>query len=176
MNRRRWLSRPASIRRGRFVRAWSPFLVLTLLIIAWGLQPVKEALNAAGMIQFGFPGLHNAILNQSGAPIAKIFKFNYLSAAGTAILLAGILSVPLTGLSPREGVQVFAGTLKQLRFPILTVASVLAFAYVLNDSGMTLTLADVLANTDLLFPFLRRCWVAGRFYHRIGYLGQRPVQ
>lgn len=138
---------------GQIIRAWSPFVVLTLLIIAWGLQPVKDALNATGMLQFEFPGLHNAILNQSGMPVAKIFKFNYLSAAGTAILLAGLLSVPLVGLSPREGAQVFAGTLKQLRFPILTVASVLAFAYVLNDSGMTLTLADVLANTDLLFPF-----------------------
>ncbi|WP_332367544.1 L-lactate permease [Spirosoma telluris] len=83
----------------------------------------------------------------------KIFKFNYLSAAGTAILIAALIVIPLVGLSYREGGQVFGATLKQLRFPILTIASVLGFAYILNDSGMTLTLAAVLANTGFLFPF-----------------------
>lgn len=138
---------------GQVIRAWSPFIVLTILIIAWGLQPIKDVLNATGMVQFEFPGLHNAILGEGGAPIAKVFKFNYLSAAGTAILAACLLAIPLVGLSYREGMRVFADTLTQLRFPVLTVAAVLGFAYIVNDSGITLTLAAVLANTGLLFPF-----------------------
>ncbi|AKD57204.1 L-lactate permease [Spirosoma radiotolerans] len=138
---------------GQTIRAWSPFIVLTILIIAWGIQPIKDVLNMTGMLQFEFPGLHNAILGSDGNPIPKLFKVNYLSAAGTAILLAALIVIPLVGLTYRVGITVFKETLIQLRFPILSVASVLAFAYILNDSGITLTLAAVLASTGILFPF-----------------------
>ncbi|MBC3788593.1 L-lactate permease [Spirosoma utsteinense] len=138
---------------GQLIRAWSPFIVLTIVIIAWGLQPIKEVLNSVGMVQFEFPGLHQAIQGVDGSLLPKIFKVNYLSAAGTAILLAALIAIPLVGLSYREGVAVFRSTLNQLKFPILTIAAVLGFAYIVNDSGITLTLAAVLANTGFLFPF-----------------------
>ncbi|UFH52081.1 L-lactate permease [Spirosoma sp. KNUC1025] len=137
----------------QMIRAWSPFIVLTIMVIAWGMQPIKDALNSAGMIQFEFPGLHNAIQGGDGALLAKVFKLNYLSAAGTAILIAALVTIPMVGLTYREGLSVFGATLNQLKFPILTIASVLGFAYIVNDSGITLTLADVLANTGVLFPF-----------------------
>ncbi|WP_223834109.1 L-lactate permease [Spirosoma profusum] len=137
----------------QMLRAWSPFLILTIMVIFWGLQSIKDVLNANGLIQFEFPGLHNAIQGQDGTLLAKIFKFNYLSAAGTAILIASLLSIPLVGLTFGEGLRIFGATLRQLRFPILTVAAVLGFAYIVNDSGITLTLADALANTGVLFPF-----------------------
>lgn len=138
---------------GQFIRAWSPFIVLTIMVIAWGVQPIKDVLNASGMAQFEFPGLHNAIQGEDGNLLPKLFKFNYLSAAGTAIMIAGLIAIPLVGLTYREGLNVFGATLNQLKFPILTIAAVLAFAYILNDSGITLTLAEVLANTGFLFPF-----------------------
>jgi lactate permease len=138
---------------GQIIRAWSPFIVLTITIIAWGLQPVKDVLNATGSTQFEFPGLHNAIQGGDGNLIPKVFKFNYLSAAGTAILLSALVAIPLVGLTYREGAKVFGATLNQLKFPILTIASVLGFAYIVNDSGITLTLAAVLASTGFLFPF-----------------------
>ncbi|GAB4039992.1 L-lactate permease [Spirosoma jeollabukense] len=138
---------------GQLIRAWSPFIVLTIMVIAWGVQPIKDVLNASGMVQFEFPGLHNAIQGEDGNLLPKLFKFNYLSAAGTAIMVAGLIAIPLVGLTYREGLKVFSATLNQLKFPILTIAAVLAFAYILNDSGITLTLAEVLANTGFLFPF-----------------------
>ncbi|GAB3950542.1 lactate permease LctP family transporter [Spirosoma harenae] len=138
---------------GQMLRAWSPFLLLTILVIFWGMQSIKDVLNAHGQIQFEFPGLHNAIQGQDGSLLAKVFKFNYLSAAGTAILIAALVAIPLIGLTYREGLQVFGATLYQLRFPTLTVASVLGFAYLVNDSGITLTLARVLASTGSWFPF-----------------------
>ena len=138
---------------GQVVRAWSPFIVLTILIIAWGIQPIKDVLNSVGMTQFEFPGLHNAILGSDGNPIPKLFKVNYLSAAGTAIFLAALIAIPLVGLTYRQGAAIFGATLNQLKFPILTIAAVLGFAYIVNDSGITLTLAAVLANTGFLFPF-----------------------
>jgi lactate permease len=136
----------------RLLWAFSPFLLLTLLIITWGLAPVKEWLTAHGTLQFAFPGLHNAIADRNG-PVAHIFKFNYFSAAGTAILAAAILSLMLSGLSAKQGLEVLGATLRQLRFPILSIAVVLAFAYLMNDSGITPTIARSLADTGVLFPF-----------------------
>lgn len=135
------------------IRAFSPFIMLTIIIIAWGLQPVKQLLNSTGLVQFEMPGLHNAILDHNNQLIPHIFKLNYLSAAGTAILIAGFISIPMIGLKFKEGFKVFGSTLYQLKFPIITIASVLAFAYILNDSGITITIAETLAATGVLFPF-----------------------
>lgn len=135
------------------LKAGSPFIILTLMVIAWGLQPVKDALNAIGYIQFQIPGLHNEIKLGDGTFLSQVFKFNFLSAAGTAVLLSAFISLPLIGLSFGEGIKIFAGTINRLKFPILTVAAVLGFAYVLNNSGISNTLAAVLSNTGVLFPF-----------------------
>jgi lactate permease len=137
----------------RLVRALSPFILLTVMIILWGLPPVKEVLNSFGQLQFQFPGLHGAILDSAGKPVPHVFRFNYLSASGTAILLAAIISIPLIGLTFREGINVFISTIRQLLIPIITIAAVLSFAYILNDSGITITIAQLLANTGFLFPF-----------------------
>lgn len=138
---------------GQVFRAWSPFILLTIMIMLWGLQPVKNFFNSVGQVQFEFPGLHNVIHDSSGKPIPHIFKFNYLSAAGTAILLSALISIPLIGIKLQDAVKAFGETLKQLRFPVITIASVLAFAYIVNDSGITITIAQPLANTGALFPF-----------------------
>ena len=138
---------------GQMLRAWSPFIVLTIMVIFWGLQPIKDVLNATGMFQFKVPSLHNAIQDKDGNALTKLFKVNYLSAAGTAILIASLVTIPLIGLTYREGGRVFMATLNQLKFPILTIAAVLGFAYIMNDSGMTITLAQVLASSGILFPF-----------------------
>lgn len=138
---------------GEIVKAWSPFILLTVLVIAWGIQPVKDALNAVGQVQFEIPFIHNVIRDRNGNLLQHIFRFNYLSASGTAILISAVLSVPLLGLSFSQGVKIFGQTLHQLRFPIVTIAAVLAFAYIVNASGITITLAEALANTGFLFPF-----------------------
>ncbi|WP_276502780.1 L-lactate permease [Terrimonas pollutisoli] len=137
----------------QLVRAWSPFILLTILIITWGLQPVKQVLNAIGFIEFEMPGLHHAISDTKGSLIPHIFKFNYLSASGTAILISALIAIPMIGLDYKTGAKIFLQTLKQLKFPIITVASVLGFAYIVNDSGITITMAEALAKTGFLFPF-----------------------
>ena len=138
---------------GQIIRAWSPFILLTIMIIAWGMQPIKDLFNSFGQIQFEFPGIHNVIIDRTGKALPHIYKFNWLSASGTAILLSAIIAIPLIGLSFKEGAKEFVSTLKQLRFPTITIASVLAFAYIVNDSGITITVAEALANTGFLFPF-----------------------
>lgn len=135
------------------LRAWTPFLLLTVMIVCWGLAPIKQVLNTMGQTQFEIPLLHNVIEDRNGDLLAHVFRFNYLSASGTAILISGIISVPLIGMSAREAFRTFGETLQQLKFPILTVASVLGFAYLVNASGITITLATALASTGFLFPF-----------------------
>jgi lactate permease len=137
----------------RLLWALSPCIVLTVVIIVWGLPPVKDWLNTNGSASFESPILHNAIRDLNGHPLPHIFRLNYLSAAGTAIFIAAILSLFLAGLRPAEGWQVFRATLDQLRFPILSIAAMLAFAYLVNDAGITLTIAGGLAGTGFLFPF-----------------------
>lgn len=137
----------------QLVRAFSPFILLTILIIAWGMHPVKEVLNSIGFTQFEMPGLHNSIIDTNGNFIPHIFKFNYLSASGTAILISALIALPLIGVNYKVGARIFLATLKQLKFPIITVAAVLGFAYIVNDSGITLSMAEALSRTGFLFPF-----------------------
>jgi lactate permease len=127
---------------------------MTVTIIAWGLQPVKEALNAAGDIKFYIPHLNHSIIDTDGTPLViKPFDFSYLSNSGTGVLLSAIISLPIIGLGFREGARVFIATLKQLKFPIITITSIVGFAFIANNSGISMTIAIALAGTGVLFPF-----------------------
>jgi lactate permease len=136
------------------LRAWSPFLIMTVVIVVWGLQPVKDTLNSMGQLKFYVPGLQNAISNSDGSPlIIKPVDINYLSNSGTAMLLASILSIPLIGISFKEGAKIYLSTLYQLRFTIITITSIVGFAFIANYSGMSISMAIALASTGFLFPF-----------------------
>ena len=138
----------------QILRAWSPFIIMTLFIIAWGFQPVKDILNSIGFIKFKIPGLENAILQPDGNPLPiKAFDFNYLSTPGTAVIFAALISIPLIGISIRESIKIFGATLKQLMFPIITIAAVVGYAFIANYAGMSITMAVALASTGALFPF-----------------------
>lgn len=135
-------------------RAWSPFIIMTILIIFWGMQPVKDALNSIGMMKFDIPGLTDQILKEDGSILQiKPFEFNFLSAPGTALLFATIISIPLIGLNYKQGLKIYWETLKQLAFPMITISSVVGFAFVSNNSGMLISMALALASTGVLFPF-----------------------
>ncbi len=140
---------------GQIFRAWSPFIVMTLMIMAWGMQPVKDALNSILDIKFFIPGLKDTILKPDGSGFLDIkpYDFNILSTAGTATVLSAFISLPIIGMSFRDGLKSFAATLKQLKFPIITIASIVGFAFVANNSGMLITIAMALAGTGVLFPF-----------------------
>ncbi len=138
----------------QILKAWSPFIILTLMVIAWGLQPVKDTLNYLGFIRFDIPGLHNAIGSSDGSGLlAQTFKFNYLSASGTAIIISALISIPIFRMKFIDGIKLFFSTLNQLKFPAITITSILGFAYITNNSGMSISMARALASTGILFPF-----------------------
>jgi lactate permease len=134
------------------LRAWSPFIILTGLVGAWGIKPVKALLDQL-TLPLPFPVIHQAVLNPAtGKPVPAIFMFNWLSATGTAILIAALVSVIVAGMRPRDAGRLFVATLRSLRAPLVTVAAVLGFAYIGNASGMTTTMGMALAGTGRLFP------------------------
>ncbi|MDQ1000687.1 lactate permease [Neobacillus niacini] len=155
---------------GQIFKAWSPFLILTGFISLWGIPTIKlaltghyegtnailKAINTIGhALTFvpEVPWLHNKIIGASGAPIPAIYKLEILGAAGTAILLAAIVTKFIVQISWRDFAITFGETLNELKYPILTIASVVGYAYVTNASGMSTTLGMVLAKTGALFPF-----------------------
>jgi lactate permease len=152
--------------------AWLPYLLLVLFVLAWGEPSVKGAIDRwTHSLQPGFlpvsatalnglevPGLHNMItrvppVTPQPAPYAAIFTWNWLSASGTACLLATIAAALFLRVSPRRFVGIYVATFKQLALPMLTIACMLGLAYVMNYSGMTSTLGLALAATGWAFPF-----------------------
>lgn len=140
---------------GEVFRAWSPYIIMTLVIIVWGMQPVKEALNSIGQFKFHIQGLNGSILKPDGSGVLDIkpFDFNILSTAGTAVILSAFLAMPIIGMSFKKGMSTLLATLNQVKFPIITIASIVGFAFVENYSGMSISMAMALASTAVLFPF-----------------------
>ncbi|WP_371364576.1 lactate permease LctP family transporter [Pseudomonas sp. QL9] len=154
---------PSPYSAGEILKAWSPFLVLTVLVTIWTLKPFKAMFLPGGALyslvfNFPIPGLDQLVIK--GAPIVAtatampaVFKFDPLAATGTAILLSGIVSMFILRIGVKIGLTTFKETLVELKWPILSIGMVLAFAFVTNFSGMSTTLALVLAGTGAAFPF-----------------------
>ena len=139
------------------VRAWSPYLLLVVFILAWSSHSVQFLLNQAS-ISFGWPGLHNQIrrippvVNQAG-PYAAIYRFRYLAEAGTACAFATIASAAFLRVGPLRFVRLALDSAMQLRFAFASITAVLALAFVMNYSGATATLGLAFAATGRAFPY-----------------------
>jgi L-lactate permease len=136
--------------------AWLPYLLLVVIVILWGIPRVHDWLEPAS-IKVPWPGLHNLI--QRMPPVvakpsdyAAVYNFNYLSAAGSGVFLAALLSAACLKVSPGKCLIIFGKTLRQLGVPALTFGSVLALALLMNYSGATATLGLAFAATGSLFP------------------------
>jgi len=145
------------------VRAWAPFGILTAVVTVWSLPQFKALFNGTGalantVLKFHVPYLDKMVMKMTpivSAPKAyeAVFKLDLLSAVGTAILLSALISMVLLRFKPMAGVRALTDTVIELRRPIMSIGLVLAFAFVANYSGMSSTLALVLAGTGAAFPF-----------------------
>lgn len=142
---------------GQVFKAWSPFILLTGFIIIWGIPAFKKILGSVTKV-YEISGLHNAVIKATpivneATPYAATFKFDWLAAAGTAILIAAFVSMFVVKMSFGEWTKTLGETVKELIKPIITIAAVLGLAYIFNYSGMSATLGLALAKTGFLFPF-----------------------
>lgn len=148
---------------GKVVKAWSPFIVLTVMVVVWSQSFFKALFVPGGALEslvfkFEIPGLHNLVMKaepivNKPTPYEAILKFDVLSATGTAILIACIISMFILKMSVKDAVVTFKETLSELKMPILSIGFVLGFAFIANYSGLSSTLALALAGTGGLFPF-----------------------
>jgi lactate permease len=141
---------------GEVFRAWVPYGLLVVLILLWGYRPLQIRLNATNLA-FAWPGLHNLVQRVppvvgQASPYGAMYTFNWLSAAGTACLIAAILAAIVSGLTLKQFGKVFVHTVKQLILAELTYAAVLGLAYLMNYCGATGTLGLAFAATGALFP------------------------
>ncbi|WP_448722963.1 lactate permease LctP family transporter [Pseudomonas farris] len=148
---------------GEIFKAWSPFLILTVLVTIWTLKPFKALFAAGGsmygwVFNFAIPHLDQMVIKVAPivtAPTAipAVFKLDPISATGTAIFFSALISMLVLKINLKTGLTTFKETVYELRWPILSIGMVLAFAFVTNYSGMSSTMALVLAGTGAAFPF-----------------------
>ena len=157
--------------------AWVPYLLLVVFVLVWGEREIKPHINSIGnsvipaslpvtngsadgliATRLMVPGLHNQITRvepvvAKPSPYAAFYELNWLSASGTACLLAILATALVLRVRPKQVVKVYVDTFKQLKLAILTIACMLGLAYLMNYSGMTSTLGLALSATGWYFPF-----------------------
>ena len=162
------------------IRAWVPWVLLSLLVFLWGVPQMKDFLNGdyriktiageivthEGSTKISFPiaALHSVVVRtppvvasptpeKPTRPEEAVFTFNWLSATGSGILVSAIITGFIMGFGAKEIVQTYWETLVRVRFSLITIAAMLALGYVTRYSGSDATLGLALAKTGALYPF-----------------------
>ncbi len=147
----------------QIAKAWSPFAILTVMVTIWSVKPFKDLFAKDGALHdmvfsIKVPYLHQMI--QKLPPVVPeikdydaIYKFDWFSATGTAIMFAAIITIIYLKMKPKDALVTFAETVNELKIPIYSIGMVLAFAFIANYSGMSATLALALAHTGKAFTF-----------------------
>ncbi len=142
---------------GKILLAWSPFLLLALFVVVWGLKPVASVLDKASWKQ-PVPGLHQLVVRVP--PVVSVekredayFDVSWLSTVGTGTFIAGLIAGPLVGLSFKQTIQVFLRSTWRLRLSVLAIMAMLGLGYLTRYCGMDATMGMAMARTGALFPF-----------------------
>jgi len=148
---------------GQIFKAWSPFIVLTVMVTIWSIKPFKDLFAKGGMLEstilkFHIPYLDNLVIKvapivSKPTPYEALYKLDWLAATGTAIFISAIISMIILRMDLKSFVQTFVETIAELIKPIFTIGMVLGFAFIANYSGMSSTLGLAFAATGSFFPF-----------------------
>jgi lactate permease len=138
--------------RGEIVGAYAPYLIIIAVFALAQFGPIKDALDSVTR-EFDWPGL-NIVDGDGEAPSQVTFNFNWLSAAGTLLLIAGVLTLLVLRVTPGRALRIYGKTHDQLKWATLTVTAVLALAYVMNLSGQTITIGLWIAGAGAILAFL----------------------
>lgn len=149
--------KPAHHSGREMLAAWAPYALLVIFVLAWGMGAVNARLSSL-TITLPWPGLHNHVLRvppvvAKPATYGAVYALNWLSVSGTACMFAGLLSTLFLGIPPRATLRLLWATAKQLMFPLITIAAILALAFLMNYCGATATLGLAFAATAAFFPF-----------------------
>jgi lactate permease len=140
----------------KVITAWSPFLILAVLVVLWGLPAVKRVVDAPTW-RMPVPGLHEMV-QRTPPVVAKehtepaVFDIAWISAVGTPTFLAGLIAGPILGLSLRRTLAVFGRTCIRMRYSMLAILAMLGLGFITRYSGMDAVMGLALSNTGWLFP------------------------
>jgi lactate permease len=139
-------------------RAWTPWLVLSVFVFLWGMPQIKALLDGLWVAKIPVTGLDQMV--QKVPPVvasphveAAVYNLNLLSATGTGILVAALLSGLYLGYSLSGLLKMYARTIWIVRYSLLTIACMLAIGFVTRYAGTDATLGLALANTGWMYPF-----------------------
>jgi len=140
--------------RADVLKAYAPYVIIIAVFGIAQIGFIKDALAKEPFThEFSWPGLD--VVNPDGDPLKSLtYTLNWLPAAGTLLLISGIITMFVIGVKPGRAVAILGKSLDQLKFAILTVATVLGLAYVMNQSGQTITLGQWIAGAGGIFAFL----------------------
>jgi lactate permease len=140
--------------RAEVLRAYAPYLIIIVIFVIANLGPVKAALaKKPWTTSFHWPGLN--VLSPAGKPVSTTtFAFGWLPAAGTLLIISGILTMIVLRVPVGRALRAYGRTYAELKWAIVTVMAVLALAYVMNLSGQTASLGAFLAGAGGFFAFL----------------------
>jgi lactate permease len=152
LERRTMADEGEPVPRRDMILAFAPYVIIIAALGITNLHFISTQLDKATSA-FSWPGLH--VLNGKGeAPKSETFKLTWLTAAGTWLLVSGILTAIVLRVRPNYALRIYGRTLNQLKWAILTVCAVLALAYVMNMSAETITLGTWAAGAGGFFAFL----------------------
>ncbi len=143
---------------GAVLLAWLPWAILCVMLTLWGSDAFKTFANSLFAPSFPIDGLHNLVerappVVAAPAPEAAVFRFSILSYTGTGILVTAIVSAFVMGFSPVQMVRAYLSTIWSLRFPLITIACMLAVGTLTRYSGIDATLGLAFAATGMLYPY-----------------------
>ena len=140
------------------LRAWMPWIILSVVVFVWGLPQVKAWMNGFSLINIQVPFLHNMV--QRTPPVVAvpkaeeaIFAFNWLSATGTGLLISALISGLLLGLKPLKLIQLFGNTIWRVRYSLITISAMMAIGFSTRYGGLDATMGLAFASTGSFFPF-----------------------
>ena len=143
---------------GRIVKAWTPWVILSILVGLWGTPVIKAGLDRLSIFKFPVHGLHLLVQRvppvvAKAAPEPAVYVVNWLSATGTGIFIAALLSGIVAGLGFGQMIRLYGRTLVKVRFSLLTIAAMLAIGFLTRYSGLDATMGLAFARTGALYPF-----------------------
>jgi lactate permease len=138
--------------RGEIVRAYAPYAIIIVVFVLAQINPIKGWLDEPTKI-VNWPGLHLTTAAGKASTLPQ-FKINYVNAAGSLLLVSGVLTAIALKVGVGRALRAYWATLVQLRWAIVTVMAVLGLAYVMNASGQTITLGTWMAGAGGFFAFL----------------------
>ncbi|MBV7505056.1 lactate permease LctP family transporter [Bacillus sp. sid0103] len=162
INKEKMVDRQIKYPFGKIAYAWLPFIFLTLCVTLFNLSFFKNLFIPGGPLEklvllLPIPGLNNLVIKHApivpqDTPYAAVFKLDLFSSTTTAIIITIIVASILFRCSSKLLLDTTKETAKELFSPVLTICSVLAFAYICTYSGMSSTLGLAFASTGAVFP------------------------